>query len=45
MPSFWRLRLLSACAALALICCGATQAQDTNAAAPAAGADSNSATS
>lgn len=39
MPSFWRLRLLSACAALALICCGATQAQDTTPPAPAAGTD------
>lgn len=38
MPSFWRLRLLSACAALALTCCGVAQAQDTQAA-PTAGTD------
>jgi mxaA protein len=38
MPSFWRLRLLAASAALALTCCGAAQAQDAGSA-PTAGAD------
>lgn len=45
MPSFWRLRLLSACAALALLCCSASQAQETTSPAPAAGADAAAAAS